>query len=171
MKTVHASLCTLEPQVAAHAHEMFDVLSDAKIYEFENKPPQSEEWLAERYALLEGRASSDGTQTWLNWVVRLPSGELAGYVQATVFQSGSALVAYELGSRFWRQGIGRSAVSAMLAELRSAHSVDLFAAVLKGTNYRSLGLLRSLGFQPASPQQVIEFGAEADEVALVKSAS
>lgn len=40
----------LEPQVAAHASEMFDVLSDPAIYEFENEPPPSEAWLVERYA-------------------------------------------------------------------------------------------------------------------------
>ena len=31
----------LEPQVAAHADEMFIVLSDPAIYEFENAPPGS----------------------------------------------------------------------------------------------------------------------------------
>jgi [ribosomal protein S5]-alanine N-acetyltransferase len=170
MRQVRATRCTLEPQTAAHAHEMFAVLCDEAIYEFEREPPPSEAWLAERYARLESRRSSDGTQTWLNWVVRLASGELAGYVQATVLQSGTALIAYELASRFWRKGIGSSAVSAMLDELRSSYGVHQFVAVLKGANYRSLGLLRSLGFQPASPQQVVGFGPEADEVLMVKPA-
>jgi ribosomal-protein-alanine N-acetyltransferase len=156
--------------MAAHAHEMFAVLSDEAIYEFENEPPLSEAWLAERYTQLESRKSSDGTQTWLNWVVRLASGELAGNVQATVLRSGTALVAYELGSRFWRRGIGSNAVSAMLDELRSRYSVHEFVAVLKGVNYRSLGLLHKLGFRPASPRQVVDFGAEPDEVIMVKSA-
>jgi RimJ/RimL family protein N-acetyltransferase len=149
---------------------MFAVLSDEAIYEFENEPPLSEAWLAEQYAWLEGRKSSDGTQIWLNWVVRLATGELAGYVQATVLPSGTALVAYELASRFWRKGIGSSAVSAMLDELRSSYSVHQFVAVLKGANYRSVGLLRRLGFQPASPQQVVDFGAEPDEVVMVRPA-
>jgi ribosomal-protein-alanine N-acetyltransferase len=83
--------------VVAHAGEMFAVLSDAAIYEFENEPPPSEDWLAQRYALLESRGSADGNEKWLNWVVRLPSGELAGYVQGTVLQSGSSYVAYETG--------------------------------------------------------------------------
>jgi ribosomal-protein-alanine N-acetyltransferase len=157
--------------VVAHAHEMFGVLSDVAIYEFENEPPPSEAWLVERYAALERRAPKDGSQTWLNWVVRLPTGELAGYVQATVLRSGAALVAYELASRFWRRGIGSNAVSAMLQEIRSIYSVHLFAAVLKGTNYRSLALLHSLGFQLAASAQVVEFGAEPDEVVMVKSAA
>ena len=50
----------------------------------------------------------------------------------------------------------------------SNYEVRLFAAVLKSANYRSLGLLRSLGFQPASRQQMVEFGAEPDEAGMVK---
>ena len=84
MRTLIATRCTLEPQVVAHAGEMFIVLSDPAIYEFENAPPVSKEWLTDRFAKLESRTSSDGTEHWLNWVVRLPNGELAGYVQATV---------------------------------------------------------------------------------------
>jgi len=171
MRTVEASRCTLEPLVVAHAHEMFAVLSGPAIYEFENEPPPSKVWLAERYARLERRASSDGSQVWLNWVLRLPSGELAGYVQASVLRSGAAPVAYELASRHWRNGIGSCAVSAMLEELRTHYGVSLFVAVLKAANYRSLGLLRSLGFQSASPQQVVEFGAEPDEAVMVKPAA
>jgi len=171
MRTISASLCTLEPLVAAHAREMFSVLSDLAIYEFENEPPPSEAWLAERYARLERRASADGSQVWLNWVLRLPTGELAGYVQATLLRSGAALVAYELASRHWRKGIGSSAVSAMLEELQTSYGVRLFVAVLKAANYRSLALLRSLGFQPASPGQVVEFGAEPDEAVMVKPAA
>jgi ribosomal-protein-alanine N-acetyltransferase len=171
MRTVEASLCTLEPQVAAHADRMFGVLSDPAIYEFENQPPASAAWLAQRYARLEQRRSADGSQIWLNWVVRLAGGELAGYVQATVLRSGTALVAYELASRHWRQGIGRCAVLAMLEELQSGYGVRLFAAVLKAANHRSLGLLRSLGFQAGTESQRIEFGADADELAMVRPAA
>lgn len=170
MQTISTSLCTLEPLVAAHAQEMFGVLSDPAIYEFENEPPQSEAWLSERYTRLERRASSDGSQIWLNWVLRLPSGELAGYVQATLLPSGAALVAYELASRHWRKGIGSSAVSAMLDELQTLYGVRLFVAVLKAANHRSLALLRRLGFHPASSQQALEFGAEPDEAVMVKPA-
>ena len=108
---------------------------------------------------------------WLNWVIRLPQGELAGYVQATVLRSGAALIAYELASGHWRKGIGGSAVSAMLGELRSIYGVRRFVAVLKAANYRSLGLLRSLGFQPASSQEVVEFAAAPDEAVMVRQAA
>jgi hypothetical protein len=43
MNTIVTDFCVLEPQTACHAPEMFKVLSDPAIYEFENNPPQSEE--------------------------------------------------------------------------------------------------------------------------------
>ena len=170
MRTLAAPPYVLEPQTAAHAQEMFTVLSDPAIYEFENAPPIDEEWLRKRFARLESRGSSDGTQQWLNWVIRLPDGKLAGYVQATVFQDGSAYVAYEFNSQYWRQGIGSSAVQAVLQELRDQYGVATFIAVLKARNYRSEALLRKLGFVPASEEQIAQHRDEPDELVLVKSA-
>lgn len=168
MRSVRASCGTLEPLVAAHAHEMFELLSDPAIYEFENEPPPTEAWLRHRYSLLESRGSPDGTQKWLNWVVRLRSGELAGQVQATVLPSGASYVAYELGSRHWRRGIGSSAVKAMLEELGAVYGVRTFVAVVKAANGRSLALLGALGFGPTSPRELAEYGAQPGERVMVK---
>ncbi|MFO1304939.1 MAG: GNAT family N-acetyltransferase [Burkholderiales bacterium] len=168
MRILDAFPLQLEPLTAAHARAMFTVLSDPAIYEFENAPPASEDALARRYAYLEGRRSPDGAEQWLNWVVRLADGRLAGYVQATVLSNGAAFVAYELGSRHWRQGIATRAVSAMLDELASQYGVRLFVAVLKSANYRSLGLLRKLAFAPADATQRARFQAGEDEVVMLK---
>jgi [ribosomal protein S5]-alanine N-acetyltransferase len=146
---------------------MFAVLSDPAIYEFENAPPASEQWLRERFAKLESRASADGTELWLNWVVKLPTGKLAGFVQATVRKSGVAYVAYELASKYWRQGIGSCAVRAMLDELAGQYNVHTFLAVLKATNFRSLALLRHLGFSEGSPEQVAASAVDPDELLMV----
>lgn len=137
---------TLEPQVAAHAEAMFEVLSDPAIYAHENEPPASLEWLRARFTRLETRRSGDGTEQWLNWVIRLPDGRLAGYVQATVAGDGDALVAYVLGSAHWGRGLARSAVRVMVAELAARHGATGLTAVLKRTNARSRRLLESLGF-------------------------
>jgi RimJ/RimL family protein N-acetyltransferase len=169
MRTLRASQCTLEPQVEAHAREMFGVLSDPAIYEFENEAPPSEAWLAHRYKQLESRQSTDGSEQWLNWVIRLPGGELAGYVQATVLPSGECSIAYQLASRYWRRGIARSAVQAMLEELESALGVHEFVAVLKAANFRSLAFLRALGFMPANPDERFQHPAESDERIMVKA--
>ena len=81
-----------------HADEMFAVLSDPAIYEYENQPPASVEWLRARFEKLESRRSADGTEQWLNWVVRRADAGLIGYVQATVRAEGTAAIAYELSS-------------------------------------------------------------------------
>ena len=117
-----------------------------------------------------GPKSADGQQQWLNWVVRVPDGELAGYVQATVVQHHVAYVAYELASRFWRRGIGASAVGAAMQELVFRYSVRTCVAVLKTSNFRSLGLLRKLGFAKGSYKQAVTFGAGQDEMLMVKGA-
>lgn len=169
MRRITARGCILEPQTRDHAAEMFQVLSDPAIYEFENSAPESEEWLIERYSRLESRASSDGREKWLNWVVQLPGGPLAGYVQATVLPSAVALIAYELNSGYWRQGIGSDAVAAMLEELRVYYRVHRYVAVLKSSNFRSLRLLRRLRFDLADEQEAAVYRDESDELVMVRA--
>ena len=169
MNIISAGSLRLEPLLASHAAAMFAVLCDPAIYEFENEPPSSVDWLRERYAKLESRVSPDGSQKWLNWVVRVPGGELAGYIQATVLVGGRAYVAYELASRFWRQGIASAAVQAVLQELAAHYSVRDSFAVLKAANYRSRGLLHKLEFREVVPPARAPWPAEPDEVTLRRS--
>src|SRR4051812_48496517 len=110
MRPVAVPGLTLEPQFASHARAMFEVLSDEAIYLFENEPPASLAALSARFKRLESRRSPDGSQQWLNWVIRLHSGDVAGYVQATVHADGRAALAYVLGSGFWGKGIATKAV-------------------------------------------------------------
>jgi RimJ/RimL family protein N-acetyltransferase len=152
MRVIETGRLTLEPQVAAHAEEMFVVLGDPAIYEYENEPPPSVEWLRERYTRLESRHSADGTEQWLNWVVRLPSSGLIGYVQASVHPGSRAAIAYELASRFWGRGLAREAVEAMISELVQRYRVYTLSAVLRRENHRSLRLLERLGFSEAAPE-------------------
>lgn len=170
MRTIHTPRCTLEPQVEAHAAAMFDVLSDPAIYEFEGVPPPSVEALAAGFRRKETRRSPDGSEQWLNWVVRLPGGELAGYVQATVLASGASLVGYEFASLHWRKGIGRAAVGAVLDELATSYRVHTLVAVLKRANFRSMGLLRHLGFGPGTDDDARRYEAEHDETVLLRPA-
>lgn len=166
MRVITTGSLTLEPQVAAHAEEMFVVLSDPAIYEYENEPPRSLEWLRERFAKLESRSSPDGQEQWLNWVIRMPTTELIGYVQATVRSDGRAAIAYELASAYWGRGLAREAVQAMISELVEHYQVHGLTAVLKRENIRSLRLLERLGFSPASPEQHVEQGVEPRELLM-----
>ena len=166
MRIIQAGSLTLEPQAAAHAEEMFAVLSDPAIYEYENEPPPSLEWLRARFAKLESRVSADGREQWLNWVIRVPTSELIGYVQATVRPGGHAAIAYELSSAYWGRGLGRGAVKAMISELVEHYKVRSLFAVLKRDNLRSVRLLERLGFSLASPEQHAQRHVEPGEVLM-----
>jgi RimJ/RimL family protein N-acetyltransferase len=160
----------LEPQIAEHAEEMYVVLGDPAIYAHENEPPPSVEWLRRRFRALETRLSPDGTERWLNWVVRLPSSELIGYVQATVYPNRRAAIAYVLNSRYWGKGLATAAVERMVAELVSGYDVETLSAVLKRTNRRSMRLLERLGFSIAPEASRRELAVEADELLMVRPA-
>jgi RimJ/RimL family protein N-acetyltransferase len=153
MRVVETEALTLEPQIAAHATEMFVVLSDPAIYAHENQPPSSLEWLRTRFAKLETRLSADGREQWLNWVIRLPNSELIGYVQATIHPDGRAAIAYELSSAYWGRGLGCLAVKAMISELADHYRVRSVSAVLVRANLRSRRLLERLDFSLASAEQ------------------
>jgi RimJ/RimL family protein N-acetyltransferase len=166
MQVIHATGLTLVPQIAAHAAELFQVLSDPALYEHEGEPPVSVDWLRARLLRLESRVSPDGQQGWLNWVIREADGDLVGFVQATVLPDGRALVAYMVSSRHWGRGLASKAVVAMAGELVLRHGVHTLFAVLKRSNGRSLRLLERLGFVPASADEHVELHADTDELLM-----
>lgn len=168
MRVLESSIVRLEPQREAHAEALFEVLSDPAIYAFENEPPASVEWLRERFRRLESRESADGTERWLNWVVFAIPATPVGYVQATVYPTGHADIAYVLGSRFWGRGLATAAVELMVAELQARYGVKTMAATLKRENARSLRLLERLGFAPAPEALSAGIGVAPDELLLVR---
>jgi RimJ/RimL family protein N-acetyltransferase len=146
MKSVAGEGVTLEPQLASHAAELYAVIADPALYEFiDTKEPASEAALRERLTRLESRTSPDGTEHWLNWIVRSSAGELVGYVQATVTPDHSAEIAYVLGRAHWRKGYAYAACTAMIDELRKSYGVTRLTATLDPANTASLALLRKLG--------------------------
>jgi len=164
---LEGSTVVLEPQCAEHAAEMFALLSDPAIYEYENEPPASLEWLCERFARLETRRSPDGAQAWLNWVVRLPGAGLIGYVQATLLPTGEAAIAYVFASKYWGRGLACEACELMIAELAGRYGARSVYAVFKQRNVRSARLLGGLGFTPGLPEG--RHAAGADEAVMLRS--
>ena len=155
METLTAPGLLLEPLTAAHAEAMFDVLSDPRLYRYlDYGPPPSREHLRAVYAGLETRLSPDGTQQWLNWIVREASGEVVGYVQATLVGSGNAWIAFLLAREHWGRGYARAATGAMLVHLEDAHRCTQFLATVEAANLRSVALLRTLSFRPAAPAEL-----------------
>ena len=151
MRKLATATLSLEPQLPAHAERMFEVLSDLAIYRFGNTPPVSLDGLRQRFERLAAGCSPDGREHWLNWVVRLPDGALAGYVQATVDADGLATIGYELGSTWWGRGIATQAVACMIEELQAHYQIRGLRASFNPDNQRSLRLLLRLGFEPAQP--------------------
>jgi RimJ/RimL family protein N-acetyltransferase len=159
----------LEPQLADHAEEMFEVLRDPALYRYENEPPASPEWLRGRFSRLETRRSTDGREQWLNWVLRLRGSGLVGYVQATVRPDGSAAIAYVLGSAWWGRGLAQEAVRAMLAELAANYCVRDFHAILKRDNQPSRRLLERLGFAVSSADAHRKHEVPEDEMLMERT--
>ena len=169
MQTIQTEQLTLEPQVATHAEAMFIVLSDPALYEYENQAPLSVEGLRERFLALESRHSRDGSQQWLNWVIRLPTSELIGVVQATLYPDGRAAIAYELHSAYWGRGLASESVRAVIAHLAVHYPVQSLSAVLKKENLRSMKLLQRLNFTLATPSQHAQLEVERDEFLMLRS--
>ena len=155
MQTIVTPTLTLEPLLASHAEEMFEVLSDEAIYRYlDYEAPVSADHLRAVYQRLEARRSPDGHQVWLNWVIRPLNRALVGYMQTTVVADRSAYVAYVLGSSYWGHGYAQHALQAMLEHVTSAYSAQRFLATVEAGNQRSIRLLERLGFQPMAASEV-----------------
>jgi len=146
----------LEEQFAEHASQMYQVLKDPRIYEFiDEAPPISEEALRDRYRKLENRASPDGSERWLNWIVSTREGEFIGYVQATIYRDASAEIAFVIASNKWGRGYGFAASQAMLRELADKYGVARVTANTDVRNLRSRCLLTRLGMMPSKQQSAV----------------
>ena len=121
-----------------------------------------------RFTKLESRRSPSGREQWLNWVIRLPSSELIGYVQATVHPDGRAAIAYEMSSAYWGRGLARKAVQVIISELVGRYRVRSLPSVLKRENLRSMRLLERLGFSLASPEQHAKHRVEPGELLMLR---
>ncbi|GEK79759.1 GNAT family N-acetyltransferase [Agrococcus baldri] len=109
---------SLDPLRVEDADAMLPVLGDAALYEYTGGEAPTVEQLRRRYTAQVAGGSADGAQWWLNWVIRLrPSGEPAGYVQASVEQRDGmrvAEVAWVVGVRHQGSGLAAEAGTAML---------------------------------------------------------
>ncbi|MEO5879311.1 MAG: GNAT family N-acetyltransferase [Candidatus Eisenbacteria bacterium] len=154
MTLLTAAGLELEPLSVAHADAMFEVLADPELYRYmDNAPPPSVEHLRGLYERQVVGKSPDGSETWLNWVIRRPGHPPMGYVQATVSSAHQAWVAYVLGRRHWGEGHAHAAMDAMLKHLSAARGVVRFLATVEVDNLRSIRLLERLGFRLADARE------------------
>jgi RimJ/RimL family protein N-acetyltransferase len=145
----------LEPltadDAAALAEEMAPVLADPALYRFTGGGPPEPGELRRRYAAQAAGTSPDGSQGWLNWIVRERStGSVVGFVQATVEERAGAPVAelaWVVGTGGQGRGVATEAAAAMLTRLRR-HGVGTVTASIHPGNGASARVAVKLGLAP-----------------------
>jgi RimJ/RimL family protein N-acetyltransferase len=156
----------LEPLRESHASELYDLLSDVRMYEFvPQDPPTGLDALASRYKFLESRRSPDGNEQWLNWAVRSKEeGRCLGVVQITVGRDLRAQLAYEIGAPYWRRGFATEACGSVIRALFEAGIAELWAE-LDTRNVASIRLLERLGFARGALRRNADHfkGSDSDE--------
>ena len=157
----------LEPLIVAHAAEIYDLLQDDRLYRFiPQDPPRSLDELQARYDRLSGRLSPDGTEGWLNWVMRLRgSTACAGTLQATVLADRTAYVAYTVFVPQQRRGFATEGIARMIEHLVADHDAVVMAAEVDTRNVASIALLERLGFERVAEHRGADHfkGALSDE--------
>ncbi|HEU5485252.1 MAG TPA: GNAT family N-acetyltransferase [Microlunatus sp.] len=156
IEPLDGSSLILEPLRVEHAVEMAPVLDDPALHTFTGGSPASLEELAGRYARWAIGRSPDGSQQWLNWIVRRRDTGLAvGTVQATVttaIEDASQCqrvgeVAWVIAREHQHRGHAREAAHAMAGWLR-AHGVDVLIAHIHPDHSASAHVARALGLAP-----------------------
>lgn len=147
MRTLTDIRLSLVPQTTVHAAQMYPLLIHPKLYlHLDDGPPESLNALESRFKRLETRQSPEGGEQWLNWVIRLRDGQLAGYVQASIEDIDCAEIGYVIGTKYWGQGIGTLSTKLMIDELRDNYSVRRFLATVEAENSASIAILKRLEF-------------------------
>lgn len=162
----------LDPLYSDHAGEMFSGLADPVGYRFlPDEPPETVEILKARYIQQAIGRSADGSEIWLNWVVRQrQNGNAAGYTQATI-RAGSALLGYHIFPIYWHRGLGGLAVRLTMEVLFERMDVQDVRALVDTRNQPSIALLRRLGFDMIQTVIAADHfkGASSDEHEFVMS--
>jgi RimJ/RimL family protein N-acetyltransferase len=159
MSRIEPAALRLEPLVAAHADDMFGPMSAPEIYAYIlEEPPVSVVALRQRYQRLERGHSANGSERWLNWIVRLGSGRCAGYVQATVHPKSTADFAFVFAPEHWGRGVAFEACRVAIPILVRDFAVRALFATVDPRNSRSIRLLHRLGFEDV-PAQAYPHGA------------
>jgi RimJ/RimL family protein N-acetyltransferase len=139
----------LVPLTAADADDLFPQLEDPELGRFTGEtPPTNLEAVRAGFAGWETRRSPDGTELWLNWVLRRRDDARAiGYVQATV-GDGDAAIAWVVGTAFQRQGFATEAGHALIAWLRDILEVPLIVGSIHPDNVASQTTAHRIGLRP-----------------------
>jgi hypothetical protein len=123
-QTLTTERLVLEPLRVEHAEEMAPVLDDPGLHDHIGGKPPTLEQLRRRYRLQVVGRSPDGSQRWLNWILRSQeSGRVVGFVQATVTRDDDrrvAEIAWVVATAAQGRGYAKEATHAMVSWPQSA---------------------------------------------------
>lgn len=115
---------------------MAGVLGDPRLHEYTGGRPLPPPALRRRFERLAAGRSPDGTEAWLNWIVRLRADRTpVGTVQASVRGDGEprrAIIAWVVGVAWQRRGIAGEAASALVGWLGQEGIRDITAHIHPG---------------------------------------
>ncbi|MGI8628108.1 MAG: GNAT family N-acetyltransferase [Geodermatophilaceae bacterium] len=148
---VSSQRLTLEPLRVDDAVEMAPILNDTALHTFIGGEPATASELRQRYERQVVGRSADGSEIWLNWVVRRhDNGQAVGTVQATITEQDGRLagdVAWVLGAAQQGHGYAREAAWTMVAWLRQ-QQVELVVAHVYPDHEASIAVARAIGLAP-----------------------
>ena len=134
-----------------HAEEMAPLLDDVALHSFIGGQPATRDELRRRYTRQVVGRSPDGSQRWLNWVLRRrDNGQAVGTTQATVSEQQDRLTAdvgWVIGTSQQGQGYAHEAAQAMVGWLR-LHGVEVVIAHVHPRHQASMAVARAVGLVP-----------------------
>ncbi len=143
----------LEPLRVEHAEEMASLLDDPELHRLIGGRPASLPELRDSYCRQVVGRSPDGSQRWLNWVVRRATDSQAvGTVQATVAGDTGGLVAevaWVVATACQAQGYAREAAGAMVAWFR-CQGVTTVVAHVHPDHRASSAVAAAVGLSPTT---------------------
>ncbi|MEP7034811.1 MAG: GNAT family N-acetyltransferase [Dermatophilaceae bacterium] len=141
----------LEPLRAAMAAELAPVLADPLLHTFIGGEPLDRKQLEALYQRQVVGRSADGSQRWLNWLVRdHRNGQAMGTVQATVGMQRDGLtaeVAWVIGTTYQGQGYAKEAAGLLVDWLRE-QGVNNVVAHVHPQHKASMAVARAAGLAP-----------------------
>jgi RimJ/RimL family protein N-acetyltransferase len=153
---LHGLRLDLEPLTVAHAAEMAPLLDDVDLHTFTGGVPLRLEELTERYRRQVLGRSADGSEAWLNWVVRRrDTGRAAGYLQVTVTREQDlqvAELAWVISPVHQHQGFATEAATAVADWLRSS-GITTLVAHIHPDNLASATIAQRIGLHPTADEQ------------------
>ncbi len=147
---IATSRLDLTPLTPDDADEMVGVLADEALYAFIGGQAPTLEALRSQYERQAIGHSADGTETWLNWIIRTRAeGRAMGFVQATITNEGhDAEIAWVVGVPWQGRGHATEAAAALVVWL-DAQGVASITASIHPDHAASEGVARRIGLSPS----------------------